>query len=133
MSKNPTKTHSDPVEIVNRFNDGINGRDIERLSSLMAEHHVFIDRDGKSYGPKSFMVEGWKNFFKSFPDYRNTFEKIKVKAGWVYVLGFAYWTKEEPYDPVIWTARIENDLITEWRIDVDTPESREKFGFEQER
>ena len=45
----------------------------------------------------------------------------------VYVSGFAYWTKDEPYDPVIWRAKIEKNLIQEWQIFVDTPENRERF------
>jgi hypothetical protein len=119
----------DPIEIVNKFNDCINDQDIDKLARMMTDDHRFIDRDGKSYGPKTYMVDGWKNFFRSFPDYKNTFEKIRSKKDQVYVLGFAYWNEEEPYDPVIWRARIDRDLIAEWQILVDTPENRKRFAF----
>ena len=119
----------DPKTIVAEFNDCINDQNIEGLSNLMSEDHVFIDRDGKSYGPKSYMVEGWKEFFHMFPEYKNTFEKIKAFDNHVYVLGFAYWSEKEPYDPVIWSALIEGNLIIEWRIYVDTPENRKKFNL----
>jgi hypothetical protein len=115
------------ISIVNKFNHCINNQDLEGLSDLMSEDHLFIDRDGKSHGPKSFMVDGWKRFFKMFPEYKNTFEKFNTIEDRVYVLGFAYWTKDEPYDPVIWMAKIEQHLIKEWQIYVDTPENREKF------
>jgi len=117
----------DPISIVEAFNTCINSQDIEGLSNLMAENHVFIDRDGSSHGPKSFMVDGWKKFFDMFPDYKNTFEKITAVDNQVFVRGFAYWTEEEPYDPVIWVGIIEDDLITEWRVYVDTDENRKKF------
>ena len=67
-----------PILIVNDFNDCINNQDIEGMAALMHENHVFIDRDGSSHGPKTHMVKGWKEFFKLFPDYRNTFTDIKT-------------------------------------------------------
>jgi hypothetical protein len=116
-----------PIYIVIAFNDYINNQDITGLSSLMTENHTFIDRDGESHGPKSFMINGWKEFFESFPKYRNTFEKVAVSDNLVFVRGFAYWSEEMQYDPVIWTAIIEDNLISEWRVYVDTPEIRNKF------
>ena len=119
----------DIISIVEKFNDFINNQDIDGLADLMSEDHVFIDRDGKSYGPKSFMVDGWTDFFKMFPEYKNTFEKYNSFENNVYILGFAYWSKDEPYDPVIWTGKIEGNKIKEWQIYVDTPENRKKFDL----
>lgn len=120
-------TSENPISIVKAFNDCINNQDIDGLSGLMAENHTFIDRDGNSDGPKSRMVEGWKQFFQMFPEYRNTFTKIIATDNRVFVLGFAYWSEKEPYDPVIWTAVVENNLVSEWRIYEDTPGNRRKF------
>ena len=115
--------------IVVEFNDCINNQDIQGLSKLMSEQHRFIDRDGASHGPKSFMIKGWKEFFKIFPAYRNTFEKYEVSDDLVSVLGFAYWSADEPYDPVIWTAVFEGNLISEWQVYDDTTENRRKFNL----
>jgi len=117
------------ITIVVEFNNCINNQDIHGLSSLMSESHTFIDRDGGSHGPKSFMTNGWKDFFLMFPAYRNTFERIEVVDDLVCVLGFAYWSEEMQYDPVIWTAVFEDDFISEWRVYVDTPENRSKFSL----
>jgi hypothetical protein len=118
------------ISIVNLFNGYINNQDFDGLSSLMTENHTFIDRDGSAHGPKSHMIDGWKEFFKGFPNYRNIFEKITVSDKLVSVLGFAYWSEEYPYDPVIWTAIVNNNLISEWRVHEDTPENRTKFGLQ---
>lgn len=115
------------ISIVVAFNDYINNQNIIGLSSLMTEDHTFIDRYGESHGPKSFMINGWKEFFESFPKYRNTFEKIAVIDNLVTVRGFAYWSEEMQYDPVIWTAVIDDNLISEWRVYEDSPEIRNKF------
>ena len=115
------------ISIVNAFNDCINKQDITGLSKLMAEDHCFIDRDGESFGPKVALVAGWKQFFRDFPRYRNTFEKLAVADNLVAVRGYAYWNEEEPHDPVIWTGTIAGDLISEWRVLDDTPENRKRF------
>ena len=91
----------DPLAIVHAFNECINSKDLEGLSKLMDEDHRFIDRNGTAHGPASRMIENWKQFFEMFPDYRNTFEKMRIHHDHVYIRGFAYWTKMEPYDPVI--------------------------------
>jgi ketosteroid isomerase-like protein len=120
---------NDPISIVNDFNDCINNQDIAGMASLMHEEHTFIDRDGSSHGPKSHMVEGWKQFFEMFPLYKNTFTEIKAAENMVFVLGYAYWSEKEPYDPVIWTGRIENNLIAEWRVYEDSADNRKKLNF----
>ncbi len=120
---------SDQISIVQAFNDCINKQDIDGLAGLMAEDHVFIDHDRSSHGPKSHMMEGWKEFFKMFPAYKNTFNKFQSAGDRVFVLGFAYWSEKEPYDPVIWSAVIDDNLIVEWRIYEDSAENRKKFNL----
>ena len=116
-----------PRQKAEEFNQCINGQDLEGLARLMHEDHIFIDREGTSSGPKSEMVKGWKQFFLMFPDYRNTFQKIVTDGNRVYILGFAYWNAENPYDPVIWTALIRDNLISEWAVHVDTPAHRSRY------
>jgi hypothetical protein len=118
------------ISIVLSFNGYITDQDITGLSGLMTEDHTFIDRSGESFGPKSRMLKGWKDFFKAFPEYSNTFERIEVIDDLVAVLGFAHWSKEVQHDPVIWTALIKDNLISEWRVYEDTPENRNKFHLE---
>ncbi|MEA3478450.1 MAG: nuclear transport factor 2 family protein [Bacteroidota bacterium] len=122
-------TEKQSIAIVRAFNNCINNQDIEGLSDLMAENHTFIERDGQSHAPKQHMVEGWKEFFKMFPRYKNSFTKIGTSDELVCVLGYAYWSEKETYDPVIWTARIENNLISEWRIYEDSAQNRMKFNL----
>jgi hypothetical protein len=47
----------------------------------------------------------------------------------VIIIGHAFWSKEQPYDPGIWTAKIEDDRVAEWRIYDDTAENRKEFGI----
>lgn len=76
------------------------------------------------------MTKGWIEFFKRFPDYRNTFTRVESRDNLVILIGHAYWSEENKYDPVIWTAGKENDLVAEWRTYEETPGNRKVLGIE---
>jgi predicted SnoaL-like aldol condensation-catalyzing enzyme len=114
----------DPKLFALLFNECIANRDLEGLAALMSEGHTFIDRTGTISQPKEYMVKAWKKFFASFPDYKNTFSRVESAGNTVSIVGYAFWSEEQPYDPVLWSARVEDDLIAEWRVYEDTPENR---------
>jgi ketosteroid isomerase-like protein len=82
-----------PKQTALRFNDCINRQDIDGLSSLMTEDHTFIDRENGVYTGKERMKKGWTEFFESFPDYRNTFERVQTQGDLVVIYGYAIWEK----------------------------------------
>lgn len=119
----------DPKLIALQFNECINNQDLDGLALLMTDDHTFIDREGNVGQPKQTMVQGWKEFFETFPDYRNTFNRIESQDNRVTILGFAYWSVNEPYDPVIWTGIIVDDRVQEWRVYADTESNRRQFNL----
>ncbi len=119
----------DPKLVALLFNECINTRDLEGLARLMTDDHAFVDREGKVHQPKQVMVDGWKDFFGMFPEYRNTFDRVDSRDNLVVILGHAYWSKEKPYDPAIWTATIFNGQVREWRVYADTPQNRKSFNL----
>jgi len=119
----------DPKLTALQFNEYINNQDIKELSNLMTEDHTFIDREGGVFKGKESMTKGWMDFFNQFPDYRNIFTRVESRDNLVIIIGYAIWSKESSEDHVIWTAKIEDDLVAEWRIYVDTEENRKKFNI----
>lgn len=119
----------DPKLTALQFNEYINKQDIDGLSSLMTEDHVFVDREGKGEKGKELMTMGWKGFFDMFPEYKNTFIRIQSQDDIVVIYGYAVWKKNSARDYVIWTAKIKNDLVAEWRIHKDTKENKKKFNL----
>ncbi|MCK4251748.1 nuclear transport factor 2 family protein [candidate division WOR-3 bacterium] len=119
----------DPKLTALQFNECINNQDIKGLSDLMTEDHTFIDREGKIDKPKVHMIECWISFFKEFPDYKNTFTRVESQDNLVILIGYAYWSEKNKYDPAIWTATIKNDLVAEWKIYEDTEENRKKLNI----
>jgi len=120
---------SDPKFTALQFNEYINRQDLRGLSGLMAEDHVMIDRAGEEYRGKETMVKAWRDFFQSFPDYRNTFLRVQSEGDLVVLYGYATWHKGSEPDYAIWTAKIENDLVAEWRIHEDSAENRKQFNL----
>jgi ketosteroid isomerase-like protein len=106
----------DPRLIALRFNEFINHHDVDGLAALMTEDHQFVDRAGATIRGKVAMTEAWRDFFKSFPDYKNTFERIELRDVLVVLHGYATWTKGGDPDHAIWTATIESDLIAKWCV-----------------
>ncbi len=119
----------DPKLIALQFNECINNQDLDGLGQLMTEDHAFVDRDGNVRQSKQVMIRSWGKFFEMVPKYRNTFTRIESKDNLVVILGYAYWSEEQPYDPVIWTATIVNNLVREWRIYADSEENRRGFNL----
>jgi hypothetical protein len=118
-----------PALIVRQFNDCINNKDLVGLTKLMTDDHTFIDRDGTETKTKKVMAQNWANFFEMFPDYKNTFTRIESTQNMVTIIGYAFWSKEQPCDHVIWTAKISNNLIKEWRIYEDTEQTRHRLNL----
>lgn len=117
----------DPKLTVLQFNECINKQDIEGLSNLMADNHVFIDSSDDVHRGKESMIKGWIEFFNLYPDYRNHFPKIESRENLVLIIGYSTCSHNTLDGPAIWTANIENDLVAEWRVYLDTQENRAKL------
>jgi len=56
-------------DLVLNFIEAINAADVEKICSLMALDHVFIDNIGHEHKGVKLMKSAWSTFFESFPDY----------------------------------------------------------------
>lgn len=114
-----------------QFNNYINSLDLEGLSSLMSDDHTFIDSENDVHdGGKKEMTEGWRTFFESYPDYRNIFERVEMKDGVVIMIGYSICATEPILDgPALWSAKIRDGLVSEWRVYLDTKENRIALGI----
>jgi len=119
----------DPKLTALQFNECINNQDLTGLARLMTDDHAFVDRDGSVHQPKQVMVDGWGEFFKTVPEYKNTFNRLESRDNLFIIVGFAYWSQKQPYDPVMWAATIDSDLVREWCIYADTEMNRKQLGL----
>jgi ketosteroid isomerase-like protein len=99
-----------------RFNERINRQDLEGLAELMTDDHTFIDSGGNVTKGKNVMKEGWREFFKKYPDYRNKFTSVTVQDNVVVMVGYSTCSFKPLDGPSIWTARIRGRRVSEWRV-----------------
>ena len=85
--KGPLMSEKDPKLVALLFNECINNRDLQGLSDLMTENHVFIDSNNDVHKGKELMIKGWGDFFNQFPDYRNHFAIVESRQDQVFVIG----------------------------------------------
>jgi ketosteroid isomerase-like protein len=107
---------SDLMLIALEFNEKINQQDLEGLFELMTDDHTFIDNSGEVTKGKDVMKEGWREFFKKYPDYRNTFTSVAVQNNVVVMVGYSSCSHKLLDGPNIWTAKVRDGRISEWRI-----------------
>ena len=124
--------HPSKSAITLQFNNYINSSDLDGLSSLMTDDHVFIDSSNDVHdGGKEAMTEGWRDFFRLYPDYRNFFTSVIMSDGDVIMVGYSVCPNEPVLDgPAIWKARIRDGLLAEWRVYLDTRANRELLHIE---
>ncbi|MGD0159111.1 MAG: nuclear transport factor 2 family protein [Candidatus Bathyarchaeia archaeon] len=99
-----------------RFNEKINQQDPEGLAELMTSDHTFIDAEGNVTKGKNAMKEGWRQFFKQYPDYRNKFTSITIQDNTVVMVGHSTCSFKQLEGPNIWTAKIRGNRVSEWKV-----------------
>jgi ketosteroid isomerase-like protein len=112
-----------------RFNDAITAQSVEALALLMTEDHRFIDSAGSTVEGKAACLDAWRGFFESFPDYRNEFDDVASQGDTVVMRGRSICSTPELDGPALWSARVEDGLLTEWRVHPDEPANRRALGI----
>jgi ketosteroid isomerase-like protein len=119
------------IEIVKAFIDAINSGNVSRISGLMGDDHTFVDSAGTEDSGRESMIKGWKEYFRMFPDYRITVEKIISEENLVAVFGFASGTyngkrglvpENRIEMPAAWKGIVENGKIKLWQVYADWTE-----------
>ena len=64
----------------------------------------------------------------SFPDYRNILETIASKDDTVLIIERSACSDKRLDRPAIWTAKLRDNKVAEWRVYDDTPEIRRQLG-----
>jgi hypothetical protein len=119
----------DVMMVALNFNVKINQRDLEGLVDLMTADHKFIDIPGEIHRGKVVMKKGWKEFFAKYPDYRNVFTSVAVNDNVIVMVGYSTCSHPPLDGPSIWTAKVRDERVSEWRVYEDTAANRQKLGI----
>ncbi len=119
----------DIMMVALKFNVKINKRGLDGLTEFMTPDHTFIDSEGEVYEGREAMKEGWRDFFSSYPNYRNIFTRVQVEDDFVAMVGYSTCSHGPLDGPALWSARVREGLVSEWRVYEDTPQNRRKQGI----
>jgi ketosteroid isomerase-like protein len=116
-------------KVVMAFNDCISRRDLAGLSNMMTDDHVFIDSANHTVSGKEQCIKAWRGFFAAFPDYRNDFERVAVVGREAIIAGHSVCSDARLAGPALWTAKVDGQLIAQWRVYEDTGANRVLLGL----
>ncbi len=117
------------TQIVLDFIEAINRHDVDEMTDLMDENHIFINSHGKETVGKYNMEQGWKGYFEFFPDYTIEVSEIIENESVIGVFGTAaatYMNKKNKQDsnywrlPGAWKAIVKDGKIKLWQVFTDT-------------
>ncbi len=121
-------------EVAESFVEAINTGDLDKLTALMTENHVFIDADGKEYPGRDRMRDGWREYFSLVPDFHIEIVERYSMGGRVVFTGIAEGTfsKDGELDPAnhwrvpaAWRAVTRDDRVAVWQLYVNPEPMRE--------
>jgi ketosteroid isomerase-like protein len=104
------------------FNDAITTRSLDDLALLMTDDHRFVDSSGAVVEGKAACLDAWRGFFDAYPDYENRFEEVVERADVVAMRGRSHCSTAILDGPAMWTARVRDGLVAEWRVYDDSDE-----------
>jgi len=117
------------LDIASRFNECINNGDLDGLAMLMTPDHLFIDMAGGVVTGIRACLMAWAVFFAAFPDYQNHFTGYIMGENFVKMVGHSTCSDPRLEGKALWSARIRNNKISEWRVYEDTLDNRELLGI----
>lgn len=127
-----TKDAPEPERVALAFVERINLGDVPRLMELMTEDHEFVDMAGDSFRGLALMRQAWTDYFRLFPDYQIQVETAAINGDSVVLIGRSDGSlPDDLQGRAIWTARIQEGRVAQWRVCADTPTVRLCLGLNQ--
>jgi hypothetical protein len=121
-------------EMVFAFIDRINAHDVDGMSAVMDEDHIFIDGLGWSIKGREAIRQAWQSYFAMVPDYWIKVDRVLEDETAIAVFGTAGGTvaKDGRVDPAncwetpaAWLAVVGSSAITLWQVFADTKPVRQ--------
>ena len=123
--------------VVTAFIEAINLHDVDALTSLMSEDHVFIDSSGRCVSGRDEVAAGWKAYFAMFPDFAIRADATMTDSGTVAVFGSVSGTyngkrglvpQNRISMPAAWQAIVSGGRVKQWQVYCDWTEGMRIIG-----
>jgi ketosteroid isomerase-like protein len=130
-----------PAEVAAAFVARINAHDLDGLSELMTDDHVFIDALDNRGAGRDAMRSGWKQYLALVPDYWIKVDTILQEDGTVALFGRAGGTYAGSIPAgqsgrwemsAAWLAETRDGRVAMWRVYADNLLMRRLMGTERQ-
>ncbi|MCY3001676.1 MAG: nuclear transport factor 2 family protein [Planctomycetota bacterium] len=116
---------SQEIEAVRQTIAAINRRDPAGVVATLARDVAFVDAHGRRFEGRETLMEGWRGYFTTFPDYQLEIDKEQAVAGGVLVLGHAVGSYRGRPDrawriPIAIRAEVREGKVALWQVFADT-------------
>lgn len=110
-----------PAGTFEQFVVALNSHDLETLTSLMTEDHLFVDSLGNHVRGANIMQAGWRSYFTMCPDYWIRIRTLLSEGDTILSTGDAGGTIDGVSwrIPAAWEALIRDGCVSEWRVFAD--------------
>lgn len=104
------------------FVECINTGDLDGIVALTASTYTFIDMEGDVYVAETAEAirESWNEYLSANPDYRIIVQQVLRSGDGVAIVGQTIGSHLDPdverKELVLWTAKLVDGCISEWRI-----------------
>lgn len=124
------------IETALRFVDCINHKDVDGIVEMLADGHLFVDLDGNEHVfDANSGRTAWSGYFKMAPRYLIHVSHAYA-AGDVAVLtgrttgSHLHLPHEKEFQEhmLIWSARVRDGKLLDWRLWYDNPSNRARLG-----
>ncbi|MGA8542662.1 MAG: nuclear transport factor 2 family protein [Thermoplasmata archaeon] len=121
-------TESETARTALKFVNEINRHDLESISALLSEDHLFIDGLGNEVRGRDRTREGWSAYFQMFPDYhigvKEWFQNGRVVAmigvaSGTYAVGTELPAENRWKIPAAWRAVVRDHQLAQWQVFAD--------------
>ena len=113
-----------PESVALKFVEVINAGDSDRLIKLQTEDFTLIDMEGDINRGR----QGWPDYFSSYPEYKIHVHNVLTSGNGVAIIGKTTGSHVPPEveekETVLWTAEIQDSLVSEWRLYSDIEETK---------
>jgi ketosteroid isomerase-like protein len=119
---------TDTVRTVLKFVNEVNRHDLESITGMLADDHLFTDGLGQEFRGKAKMREGWAEYFRQFPDYhigiKEWFQNGRVVglfgvASGTYAVNGTLPAENRWKVPAAWRAVVRDGQLAQWQVFVD--------------
>ncbi|HOY33219.1 MAG TPA: nuclear transport factor 2 family protein [Bacteroidales bacterium] len=116
------------TKILLDFVAAINAADVDKICTLMADDHLFIDAHDHKMTGRDHLKHAWIGYFALFPDYKIEINDIIEKDALICILGYASGTYKNIITddnrnhwrvPAAWTAIIQDNQVKQWQVYAD--------------